>query len=67
VGIVPGYDRDVIANGEVKRVYEALYTKLLVPSDAVHTPPVESFTDRTREVWCALFHAERFTADTKNQ
>jgi hypothetical protein len=58
VGIVPGHDRDVIAPGEIKRVYEALYAKLLVASDQVHTPPREALTKRTREVWSALFGEE---------
>jgi len=55
VGIVPGYDRDVIAEGVTKRVYEALYAKLLVSQDELYTPPLESFTKRTRAVWSALF------------
>lgn len=59
VGIVPGYDRDVIEEGVVKRVYEALYAKLLVSHDQVHTPALESFTARTRAVWSALFDSER--------
>jgi hypothetical protein len=59
VGIVPGYDRDVISEGVVKRVYEALYTKLLVPTEELYTPPPESLTKRTRAVWSALFDSER--------
>jgi len=55
VGIVPGHDRDMLAEGEIKRVYEALYVKLLVPSEQLHTPPREELTARTREVWSALF------------
>ena len=55
VGIVPGYDRDMVADGVVKRVYEAVYAKLLVPSDQLETPPREALTARTRQVWSALF------------
>lgn len=58
VGIVPGYDRDVITDGVVKRVYEALYAKLLVPSDELYIPPPESFTKRTRAVWSTLFEQD---------
>lgn len=63
VGIVPGYDRDVVAEGVVKRVYEALYAKLLVSSDQVYTPPPESFTERTRAVWSVLFDGDKRTAE----
>jgi hypothetical protein len=58
VGIVPGYDRDVIAPGVTKRVYEALYAKLLVSQDEVYVPPAESLTKRTRAVWTAIFDSE---------
>lgn len=55
VGIVPGHDRDVIEPGVTKRVYEALYAKLLVPQADVHVPPVAALTKRSRAVWTALF------------
>lgn len=58
VGIVPGHDRDVITKGVVKRVYEALYVKLLVASDELYTPPPEAFTKRTRAVWSVLFESD---------
>lgn len=58
VGIVPGHDRDMLAEGQVKRVYEALYVKLLVPAEHVHVPPRECLTARTREVWSTLFGSE---------
>lgn len=58
VGILPGWDRAVTADGAIKRVYEALYVKLLVPDDEVQPPPVATFTARTRAVWSALFEAE---------
>lgn len=55
VGIVPGHDRDALGEGQVKRVYEALYAKLLVSSDEVFVPPQDALTARTRAVWAALF------------
>lgn len=55
VGIVPGYDRDMISQEQVKRVYEALYTKLLVAAEHVHTPSRDELTTRTRAVWKVLF------------
>ena len=55
VGIVPGHDRDMLDHGEVKRVYEALYAKLLVADEQVHVPAPAVLTPRTQAVWQALF------------
>ncbi len=37
VGVVPGYDRDLV-DGEVVRVWEACYSKLLIAEDQVRRP-----------------------------
>jgi RimJ/RimL family protein N-acetyltransferase len=58
VGIVPGHDRCEVAPGEVKRVYDALYSKLLVSDEHLQVPPIESFTAKTRAVWNALFASQ---------
>jgi hypothetical protein len=55
VGIVPAFDRDMIRPGEVKRVYEAIYAKVLVEPEGVLTPPAEALTIRTRALFNALF------------
>jgi hypothetical protein len=57
VGIVPAHDRDMIRPGEVKRVYEAIYAKVLVDRAELVEPDVESFTAQTRAVWNVLFGA----------
>jgi hypothetical protein len=57
VGIVPANDRNMIRPGEVKRVYEAIYAKVLVDRAELALPDVESFTAQTRNVWNALFGA----------
>ena len=54
-GIIPAHDRDLVAPGTVRRVYEALYVKVLVPDDALHRPPPGSLTERTRAAWTVLF------------
>lgn len=59
-GIVPGRDLSALSTGEVKRSFEGLYTKLLVPREQLVVPPRESLTARTREVWAALFGASEF-------
>jgi hypothetical protein len=58
VGIVPAFDRDMVRPGEVRRVYEAVYAKVLVGDDAVEVPPEGALTARTRAVWKALFARE---------
>ncbi len=55
VGIVPAFDRDMIRPGEIKRVYEALYAKVLISSESVVTPPEGALSFKTRKVWNALF------------
>jgi len=55
VGIVPAFDRSMIRPGEVKRVFEAIYAKVLIGDDAVFVPTEQALTVRTRAVWHALF------------
>jgi RimJ/RimL family protein N-acetyltransferase len=56
-GIVPGYDRDMISPGVVKRVYEAIYAKVLVPSDDLHLPQRSNLSDKVKMLWEQLFAA----------
>lgn len=55
VGIVPGIDRGYDGAGRVKRVYEAIYAKLLVGDGEVALPEESALTARTKAVWRALF------------
>ena len=55
VGIVPAYDRDMVSAGKIKRVYEAIYAKVLCERSELFEPDVDSFTARTRAVWHSLF------------
>jgi hypothetical protein len=55
VGIVPAFDRDMVRPGEVKRVYEAIYAKVLVNDQDVAVPEQGVLTARTRAVWNAVF------------
>jgi hypothetical protein len=57
VGIAPAFDLAVVGKGEVKRVYEAMYAKVLVDDDAVQLPELTSLTPRTLAVWKALYEA----------
>ena len=64
VGIVPAMDRNVV-DGQVKRVYEAIYAKVLVGSEAIALPPPDALTLRTRAVWDALFKGQPSVDPTK--
>jgi hypothetical protein len=55
VGIVPAFDRDMVSPGNVKRVYEALYAKVLVPEDAIVLPHPKALTPTTKALWDFLF------------
>ena len=55
LGFFPGYGREEIAPGVVKRVYEAVYAKLLVSEDEVHRPDPGNMTPRTRALFDLLF------------
>jgi hypothetical protein len=55
IGITPGYDRDMVAPGVVKRVYEAVYAKVLVPDEELLLPQARDLTPKTRALFHALF------------
>lgn len=57
VGFFPGRDREEVAPGVVKRVYQAAYAKLLVPADHVHWPDPRNMTSRARALFELLFSA----------
>jgi hypothetical protein len=60
IGITPGYDREMVAPGVVKRVYEAVYAKVLVAVDDLQHPQNQNLTPKTRALFRALFpdHSE---------
>lgn len=55
LGFFPGRDREEVSAGVVKRVYQAVYAKLLVPADQVHWPDPKNMTPRARTVFQLLF------------
>ena len=54
VGIVPGYDREEITPGVVKRVHEALYAKVLVTDDVLLQPDPANMTSNVRRLYETL-------------
>ncbi len=55
VGFAPGYDREVAKDGVVKRVYEAVYGKVLVPPDELLRPDPGNLTPRARALFEVMF------------
>jgi hypothetical protein len=55
LGFFPGYDREEVSPGVVKRVYQAVYAKLLVAEDEVLRPDPSKLTPRARALYGLLF------------
>ncbi|MGB4912882.1 MAG: hypothetical protein WBO95_12305 [Candidatus Dechloromonas phosphoritropha] len=55
LGFAPGYDRELVAPGVVKRVYEAYYAKVLVSEDELLQPDTSNMTPKTKELFELLF------------
>lgn len=55
LGFFPGYDRELVAPGVVKRVYQAVYAKLLAPEDKVLRPNPKNMTPTARALYALLF------------
>jgi GNAT superfamily N-acetyltransferase len=55
IGLVPGYDREMSADGKILRVFEALYVKVLVSEDELLQPNPEDQTPSTRALLEFLF------------
>jgi len=55
LGFFPGRDREEVSPGVVKRVYQAVYAKLLAAEAQVHWPDPGKMTPRAREMYGLLF------------
>lgn len=55
VGVMPGFDREVVEPGVVKRVFEAVYVKVLVPDTELLRPQAEGMTSATRSLFELLY------------
>ncbi len=59
LGFTPGYDREMVAPGVVKRVFEAVYAKVLVAEDELLRPDPANLTSRTKALFDHLFPTEQ--------
>jgi GNAT superfamily N-acetyltransferase len=55
LGLFPGYDRVEVSPGVVKRVYQAVYAKLLVPASEVHWPDRANMSPTAKALYELLF------------
>jgi len=55
IGITPGYDQEMVAPGVVKRVYEAVYAKVLLPDSGLLRPQRHNLTPTTQAFFERLF------------
>jgi GNAT superfamily N-acetyltransferase len=54
VGFTSGYDQEVVSPGVAKRVFEAVYCKVLVPAEDLVQPDPKNLTPRARALWEAI-------------
>ena len=55
IGFTSGYDREEVAPGVVKRVFEGVYTKVLVPEEELLRPDPKNMTPTARALFEVLF------------
>jgi len=55
IGFTSGYDQEQVSPGVVKRVFEAVYCKVLVPEEELARPDPKNLTPRTRALFDAIF------------
>jgi hypothetical protein len=55
IGFTSGYDQEQVAPGVVKRVFEAVYCKVLVPEEELARPDPKNLTPRARALFDAIF------------
>jgi hypothetical protein len=55
IGFTSGYDREQVAPGVIKRVFEAVYVKVLVSEEDLIRPDPHNLTPHARALFDALF------------
>ena len=55
VGVMPGFDREVVESGVAKRVFEAIYVKVLAARTELLHPSVQGMTPATRSLYESLY------------
>jgi hypothetical protein len=55
IGIIPGFDKELVGPGEVKRVFEAIYVKVLVAESEFLHPSAAGMTPGTNALFNRLY------------
>ena len=55
IGIIPGFDREMVEPGVIKRVYEAIYAKVLVDEKDFVLPRRSTMTPKTAALFDLLY------------
>jgi len=55
IGFLPGYDREEISPGVVKRVFEAVYAKRLAPAEQFLLPEDKNMTPNVKRLFDVIF------------
>ena len=63
LGFFPGYDREEVSPGVIKRVYQAVYAKLLVPDSEILLPDPQKMTAKASALFALLFDDAKPTAE----
>ncbi len=58
IGFTSGYDREMVAPGVIKRVFEGVYCKVLVPEEELLRPDPNNMTPTARALFEALFPSQ---------
>lgn len=59
IGITPGFDREAVAPGTIKRVYEAVYAKVLAPPEELLRPRAGDMTPAVKALFDLLYPGRR--------
>ncbi|MCY7289003.1 MAG: hypothetical protein LH624_12305 [Cryobacterium sp.] len=63
IGIIPGFDRELVGPDQVKRVFEAIYVKVLVTTSEFVVPTRDAMTPTTRALFDLLYPGHRADAE----
>ena len=58
VGVMPGFDREVVESGVAKRVFEAIYVKVLATQAELQHPDLQGMTPATRGLYESLYPSD---------
>ena len=66
IGIIPGFDRELIGPGQVKRVFEAIYVKVLAAESEFLRPSVAGMTSVTNALFNFLYPRRKYRSRPRN-